>query len=116
MVQYAIIQHFCQKSGKNRILKKLTIFKVIHQICSYISQNVHKTIREQDFIKKIVQGVPKISLKNRSFEEIIINVKTHHFCCFISRLLKKLQKMSFCHRIEDILLFVLNTKWPLKDI
>ena len=116
MVQYAIIQHFCQKSGKNRILKKLTIFKVMHQIGSYISQNVHKTIREQDFIKRSVQGVPKISKNSRTFGEIIKNWKKHNFCCFISGLLKMLQKMSLCRVIEDIFPFVLNTKRSLEDI
>ena len=116
MVQYAIIQHFCQKSGENRIFKKLTIFKVMHQIGSYISQNVHKTIREQDFMKRLVQGVPKISKNSRTFGEIIKNLKTHNFCCFISRPLKMLQKMSLCHVIEDIFPFILNTKWPLEEI
>ena len=116
MVQYAIIHHFCQKFGKNRILKKLYIFKSMHQIITYTSQNVHRTMKEQDFRKYGVQGVPKNQKKGRTFREIIKNLKTHNFCCFISRLLKKLQKMSFCHRIEDILPFVLNTKQPPSDI
>ena len=67
MVQYAIIQPFCEKSGKNWIFKKLIIFKEMHQISSYISRNVHRTVREQDFIKNWVQGVPKNSKKKSNF-------------------------------------------------
>ena len=43
-------------------------------------------------------------------------VKTHHFCCFITQLVKKLQQWSLYEVIEDILPFVLNTKRPLSDI
>ena len=38
------------------------------------------------------------------------------FCCFITQLVKKLQQWSLSEVIEDILPFVLNTKWPLSDI
>ena len=43
-------------------------------------------------------------------------VKIHHFCCFITQLVKKLQQWSLYEVIEDILPFVLNTKRPLSDI
>ena len=43
-------------------------------------------------------------------------VKTHHFCCFITQLVKKLQQWSLYEVIEDILLFVFNTKQPLSNI
>ena len=43
-------------------------------------------------------------------------VKIHHFCCFITQLVKKLQQWSLYEVIEDILPFVLNTKQPLSDI
>merc|ERR1711954_8400 len=42
--------------------------------------------------------------------------KYSFFCCFITRLVKKLQQWSLYEVIEDILPFVLNTKWPLSDI
>ena len=38
------------------------------------------------------------------------------FCCFITRLVKKLQHWSLYEVIEDILLFILNTKLPLSNI
>ena len=37
------------------------------------------------------------------------------FCCFITQLVKKLQQLPYEVR-EDILSFVLNTKWPLSNI
>ena len=46
---------------QNWILKKLTIFKVMYQISLYISQNAHRAMKEQDFVKNWVQGVPKNS-------------------------------------------------------
>ena len=42
--------------------------------------------------------------------------KIQLFCCFITQLVKKLQQWSLYQVIEDILLFVLNTKRPLSDI
>ena len=50
MVQYAIIQHFHQKSGKNENFNSAPIFKVKHHMSSYISQNVQKTIKVQDLM------------------------------------------------------------------
>ena len=38
------------------------------------------------------------------------------FCCFITQFVKKLQQWSLHEVIEDILPFVLNTKWLLVDI
>ena len=42
--------------------------------------------------------------------------KYSFFCCFITRLVKKLQQWSLYEVIEDILPFVLNTKRPLSNI
>ena len=38
------------------------------------------------------------------------------FCCFFTQLINKLQQCSLCEWIKNILLFVLNTKQPLRDI
>ena len=43
-------------------------------------------------------------------------IKIQLFGCFITRLVKKLQQCSLYEVIEDILPFVFNTKWPLRDI
>ena len=43
-------------------------------------------------------------------------VKTHDFCCFITQLVKKLHQWYLYEVIEDILLFVLSTTWPLSNI
>ena len=48
MVQYAIIQHFYQKVGKNENFNSAHVFRVKHQMSSYISQNVHRTIKVED--------------------------------------------------------------------
>ena len=40
MVQYSIIQHFDQKSGKRLNLHLPVIFKVMHVMSSYVPQNV----------------------------------------------------------------------------
>ena len=45
MVQYAIIQHFYQKSGKSWNFHLPVIFKVMHAMSSYVSQNDHRTIK-----------------------------------------------------------------------
>ena len=42
--------------------------------------------------------------------------KIQLFGDFITQLVKKLQQLSLCEVIEDILPFVLNTKRPLSDI
>ena len=56
-----------------------------------------------------VHGTPKVGCFFKTF-------KTQHFCCFITRLVKKLQQWSLYEVIEDTLPFVLNTKRPLSDI
>ena len=43
-------------------------------------------------------------------------VKIRKFCCFITWLIKKLQKQSLHEVIETILLFVVNTIPLLRDI
>ena len=53
MVQYAEIQHFYQKSGKNENFYFPVIFKVIHVMTSYISQTVHRTIKVVTSISSI---------------------------------------------------------------
>ena len=40
----------------------------------------------------------------------------HHFLCFIAQLVKMLLQRSLNGVIENRLSFVLNTKWPLRDI
>ena len=50
MVQYAIIQHFHQKSGKNENFNSAPIFKVNHHMSLYISKNAHRTIKVEDFM------------------------------------------------------------------
>ena len=42
--------------------------------------------------------------------------KYSFFCCFFTRLVKKLEQWSLYEVIEDILPFVLNTKRPLSNI
>ena len=53
MVQYAEIQHFYQKSGKNENFYLPVIFKVIRVMSSYISQTVHRTIKVVTSISSI---------------------------------------------------------------
>ena len=60
----------------------------------------------------VIQGAhrtPKIGCFFKMF-------KIQLFCCFITQLVKKLHQWSLHEVIEDILLFVLNTKRPLSDI
>ena len=45
MVQYAIIQHFYEKSGENENFNLPVIFKGLHVMSSYVSQIVHRTIK-----------------------------------------------------------------------
>ena len=56
-----------------------------------------------------MHGTPKVGCFFKT-------VKIQHFCCFITRLVKKLQQWSLYQVIEDTLPFVLNTKRPLSDI
>ena len=47
---------------------------------------------------------------------VFSNFSKYSFLCFITQLVKKLQRWSLYEVIEDILPFVLNTKRPLSDI
>ena len=51
---------------------------------------------------------PKLGVFSEMFEIQL-------FCCFITHLVKKLQQLSLYEVIEDILLFVLDSKQPLSD-
>ena len=53
MVQYAIIQHFYEKSGKNENFNLPVIFKGLHVMSSYVSQIVHRTIKVQASISPV---------------------------------------------------------------
>ena len=53
MVQYAEIQHFYKKFGKNENFYLPVIFKVIRVMSSYISQTVHRTIKAVTSISSI---------------------------------------------------------------
>ena len=108
MVQYAIIQHFYQKSGKSWNSHLLVIFKVMHVISSYISQNVHRTM-------KVVASISS-ALRIFSMGVLCYFPKYSILVAIISQLVKKLQQWSLYEVIEDILSFVLNTKRPLSDI
>ena len=44
------------------------------------------------------------------------NFQNTNFCHLITQLVKKLQQWSLYEVMEDILPFVLNTKWPLNNI
>ena len=48
VVQYNIIQHFYQKVGKKENFNSAPIFRVKHQMSSYISKNVYRTIKVND--------------------------------------------------------------------
>ena len=91
MVQYSIIQHFYQKSGKSWNFHLPVIFKVMHVMSSYVSQNVHMTMKV----------LASISLALRTFSMGMYQTpKIGCFCYFpkycilvavISQLVKKLQ-------------------------
>ena len=47
---------------------------------------------------------------------IFQNINMYYFCCFITRLVKKLQKWSLHEVIEDTLPCIFNPNRPLRDI
>ena len=83
---------------------------------SYISQNVHRTIKVEASISSAlrtfsmgVQQTPKLGV-------FCYFLKYSILVAVISQLVKKLQQWSSDEVIENILPLVLNTKRPLSDI
>ena len=69
-----------------------------------------------NIIQNNLQCVPKCAHFMPNVGRFFKIVKIQHFCCFITRLVKKLQQWSLYEVIEDTLPFVFNTKPPLSNI
>ena len=75
-----------------------------------VAESVHA--RGGPFFKqKIKSADPNMGVNRMSEIGCFFQIhEIQHLCCFITQLVEKLQG------IENILPFVLNTKWPLSDI
>ena len=83
---------------------------------SYISQNVHRTMKVLASISSALRTFPMGVYQTPQIGCFLLFPKHSILVAAISQLVKKLQQWSSDEVIEDILPFVLNTKRPLSDI